>query len=89
MKMIQEAINKTIQIQLLLKLNFCPTLYSLFVLCYSNTTLVKVKFYFTFGENLYIYYSNTTLVKVKSNIIRLRPPYAVIQIQLLLKLNSV
>ena len=55
---------------------------------HSNTTLVKVKFYFTFCENLYIYYSNTTLVKVKFVWIMCFNPFPCIQIQHLLKLNG-
>ena len=55
----------------------------------SNTTLVKVKSYVVYERNKEDYNSNTTLVKVKWNTIDAIRNKLEIQIQLLLKLNSV
>ena len=76
-----------IQIQLLLKLNQLSMVAYYYVIGYSNTTLVKVKFPLQKVAFMVFSHSNTTLVKVKCRV-RLCPMCQWrIQIQLLLKLN--
>ena len=56
--------------------------------CYSNTTLVKVKYTSTPTGKLMLTNSNTTLVKVKYSVDKFEDYDYKIQIQLLLKLNA-
>ncbi len=55
---------------------------------YSNTTLVKVKYYIYISCFFISFYSNTTLVKVKCTIFSFYFSTSKIQIQHLLKLNA-
>ena len=60
--------DRTIQIQHLLKLNFLKLVMQLFIVRNSNTTLVKVKYQKSQAEiKFFVNDSNTTLVKVKFN----------------------
>ena len=78
---------RTIQIQLLLKLNDWYQQRLNQIASNSNTTLVKVKSAKQSTLESRIYNSNTTLVKVKYYCPKFQGGAKNIQIQLLLKLN--